>query len=50
MDVTPPTDSDEVKAWVAAIDWTKVSSAPALFTRRGDAPGHSSDVLPFVTC
>lgn len=24
MDVTPPTDSDEVKAWIAAIDWSKV--------------------------
>jgi hypothetical protein len=26
MDVTPPVDSEEVKAWVAAIDWTKVRS------------------------
>ncbi|KAL7410637.1 hypothetical protein BDY24DRAFT_170772 [Mrakia frigida] len=24
QDVTPPVDSDEVKAWVAAIDWTQV--------------------------
>lgn len=27
MDVTPPTDSDEVKEWIAAIDWDKVRPA-----------------------
>jgi hypothetical protein len=45
MDVTPPTDSDEVKAWVAAIDWTKVSRR-YLSVPRVDSADQLTAVLP----